>query len=67
MPFTTDGRPLIGAVSERPGLFVVGGLASSGFGRGPMAGRLVADLIVTGEAPPELAEADPSGRVTEVF
>ena len=39
------------------------GLASSGFGQGPMAGRLLADLIHTGRRPDLLAETDPAGRV----
>lgn len=44
MPFSLDGRPLIGPVDGFDGLFLAGGLASSGFGRGPMTGQLVADL-----------------------
>lgn len=63
MPFSRDGRPIIGAVPERPGLYVVGGLASSGFNRGPMAGRLVAELVVRGARPAVLDAADPAGRV----
>ena len=66
MPFTRDGRPLIGRVRERPNLYLVTGLASSGFGRGPMAGKLLAELVHTGQAPAVLAEADPAGRVREV-
>jgi glycine/D-amino acid oxidase-like deaminating enzyme len=46
MPFSLDGRPLIGPVSGCDGLFIAGGLASSGFGRGPMTGQLVAELVV---------------------
>ena len=48
MPFSLDGRPIIGRVPQREDLFIVSGLASSGFGRGPMAGKLVADHIHTG-------------------
>ncbi len=65
MPFSLDGEPLIGAIPQRYGLYVVGGLASSGFGRGPMAGKLLAEYVHTGHRPPVLAEADPAGRVTE--
>ena len=46
MPFSLDGRPLIGPVSGRDGLFIAGGLASGGFGRGPMTGQFVAELVV---------------------
>ena len=65
MPFSLDGEPLIGAIPQRDGLYVVGGLASSGFGRGPMAGKLLAEYVHTGHRPSVLAEADPAGRVTE--
>jgi glycine/D-amino acid oxidase-like deaminating enzyme len=65
MPFPLDGRPLIGRIPARHNVFVVGGLASSGFGRGPMAGKLLADLIATGTPHPALAEADPARCVTE--
>lgn len=60
MPFPLDGKPLIGRLPGHEQLYIVGGLASSGFGRGPMAGKLVADLIHTGASHPALAEADPA-------
>ena len=50
MPFSLDGKPLIGRVPGRSGLWIVGGLASSGFGRGPMAGKLLADALHTADA-----------------
>ncbi len=65
MPFTVDGEPLIGKIPLRQNLYIVGGLASSGFGRGPMAGKLIADYVRTGHMPHVLAESDPAGRVTE--
>ena len=65
MPFPLDGRPLIGRVPGRDGLWVVSGLASSGFGRGPMAGKLLADYLHTGTPATVLAEADPAGRIRE--
>ena len=65
MPFTLDGEPLIGKIPLRENLYIVGGLASSGFGRGPMAGKLVADFVHTGHMPHVLAESDPAGRVTD--
>jgi sarcosine oxidase subunit beta len=64
MPFSPDGAPLIGQVPRRPSLYIVSGLASSGFGRGPMAGKLLADYIHTGHPHPALAEADPARCVT---
>ena len=60
MPFSLDGKPLIGKIPQLENLYIVGGLASSGFGRGPMAGKLLADYIQTGHRPQVLAEADPA-------
>ena len=64
MPFSLDGRPVIGSIPQLEGLFIVSGLASSGFGRGPMAGKLIADYVHTGHRPPVLAECDPARCVT---
>ena len=65
MPFTRDGRPLIGPVTEvgHDGLYLAGGLASSGFGRGPMAGQLVADLVTGRDPAVDLGPVSPAGRV----
>ena len=60
MPFSMDGKPIIGKIPQFENLFVSTGLASSGFGRGPMAGKLLADYIHTGHPAPVLAEADPA-------
>ena len=65
MPFTLDGAPLIGRVPGRDGVWIVSGLASSGFGRGPMAGKLLADALVTGASASVLASADPARCVRE--
>ena len=65
MPFTLDASPIIGKIPLRNNLYIVSGLASSGFGRGPMAGKLVADYIRTGHMPHVLAESDPARCVTE--
>ncbi len=65
MPFSLDGAPIIGKIPLRDNLFIVSGLASSGFGRGPMAGKLVADYIHTGNRHPVLGESDPARCVTE--
>ena len=64
MPFSMDGKPIIGRVPQFENLFVVTGLASSGFGRGPMSGKLLADYIHTGHPAPVLADADPARCVT---
>jgi len=65
MPFPRDGKPLIGRIPLRPDLWIVGGLASSGFGRGPMAGKLLADFLHSGRPAAVLAEADPARCVVE--
>jgi glycine/D-amino acid oxidase-like deaminating enzyme len=67
MPFPLDGKPLIGRIAEREHVWIVSGLASSGFGRGPMAGKLLADYLHTGTRAPVLAEADPTHRVRELI
>ena len=64
MPFSMDGKPIIGRIPQFENLFVLTGLASSGFGRGPMAGKLLADYIHTGHRASVLAEADPARCVT---
>lgn len=65
MPFSLDGSPIIGKIPVRDNLYIVSGLASSGFGRGPMAGKLAADYIHTGHMPQVLGAADPGRCVTE--
>ena len=64
MPFSLDGKPIIGSIPQVDNLFVVSGLASSGFGRGPMAGKLLADYIHTGHRDRVLLESDPARCVT---
>jgi glycine/D-amino acid oxidase-like deaminating enzyme len=65
MPFSLDGKPIIGKIPQRDNLFIVGGLASSGFGRGPMAGKLLSEYIHSGHRPAVLNEADPARCVFE--
>ena len=65
MPFSMDGVPIIGSISSRENLYIASGLASSGFGRGPMAGKLLAELIHSGHRPQVLADADPGRCVGE--
>jgi glycine/D-amino acid oxidase-like deaminating enzyme len=47
---TPDAVPVISPIETVPGFFVACGFSGHGFGIGPGAGRLVADLV-TGEAP----------------
>jgi len=42
---TPDAIPVISGVAERPGLFISSGFSGHGFGIGPAAGMLAADLI----------------------
>jgi glycine/D-amino acid oxidase-like deaminating enzyme len=65
MPFPLDGQPIIGRIPGRDDLWIVTGLASSGFGRGPMAGKLLADYLHTGTPAPALAAADPARCIRE--
>jgi sarcosine oxidase, subunit beta len=66
MPFSLDGRPIIGKIPQMEELYIVSGLCSSGFGRGPMAGKLLAEYLHTGARPSVLAEADPARCITLV-
>lgn len=47
---TPDGVPAIGETTELPGLILAAGFSGHGFGIGPGAGHLIAD-IVTGKTP----------------
>ena len=47
---TPDGVPAIGEVAEVPGLILAAGFSGHGFGIGPGAGHLIADLV-TGAQP----------------
>ena len=47
---TPDGVPVISAVEALPGLYLASGFSGHGFGLGPGAGRLIADLVA-GDAP----------------
>jgi len=63
MPFSLDGRPMFGPVPGHQGLFLAGGLASGGFGRGPMTGQLVSDLVMGQETDFDLTTVVPGVRV----
>ncbi|MCV7151179.1 NAD(P)/FAD-dependent oxidoreductase [Mycolicibacterium pyrenivorans] len=56
-PVTTDGRPLIGAVTN--GVYVAGGHGMWGLAHGPITGRLLAEQITTGKQPAALRAVDP--------
>lgn len=60
MPFSIDGKPIIGRLPGYERGYIVSGLASSGFGRGPMAGALLAEFVHSGHRPHVLADADPA-------
>lgn len=47
---TPDARPVISPVEALPGFFLAAGFSGHGFGLGPGAGRLAADLVA-GDAP----------------
>ena len=47
---TPDGVPVIGAIDAVPGFHLASGFSGHGFGIGPGAGRLMADLV-TGATP----------------
>jgi glycine/D-amino acid oxidase-like deaminating enzyme len=47
---TPDAVPVISAVDAVPGFFIATGFSGHGFGIGPAAGRLMANLV-TGETP----------------
>ena len=46
---TPDGVPAIGELDEMPGLFLAAGFSGHGFGIGPGAGHLVADLVTNAQ------------------
>jgi D-amino-acid dehydrogenase len=57
-PCTPDGLPLLGATAS-PRVFVAGGHGMWGIALGPITGQLVAQAVLKGEVPPELAPFDP--------
>ncbi|WP_420113478.1 NAD(P)/FAD-dependent oxidoreductase [Pseudactinotalea sp.] len=57
-PCTPDGLPLIGP-TRSPRVIAAGGHGMWGITLGPLTGRLVADLVTTGETPEVLRPLDP--------
>jgi len=58
-PQSLDGRPLVGRVPERPGLFICAGHGAWGISTGPASARLVVDQIL-GREPLIPAALDPA-------
>ncbi|TGT65333.1 MULTISPECIES: FAD-binding oxidoreductase [unclassified Mesorhizobium] len=56
---TPDGVPAIGAIHSVPGFFLAAGFSGHGFGIGPGAGHLVADLVTGAEPIVDPASYDP--------
>lgn len=50
MDMTPDSLPVVGPVAKLPGLMIASGFSGHGFGTGPAAGQLAADLL-SGEEP----------------
>ncbi len=69
MDVTPDAVPVIDQVSHMPGFFIATGFSGHGFGIGPGAGRLMADLVagdrpVVDPAPYRLARFARSTRIS---
>jgi glycine/D-amino acid oxidase-like deaminating enzyme len=62
--YTPDEEPYIGAVPGVGGLFVAAGFHGQGFCVGPMAGKIIADLICGRAAPVSLAPFRPGRFAT---
>ncbi|MEX0365099.1 MAG: FAD-dependent oxidoreductase [Ruegeria sp.] len=56
--FTLDSQFMMGESPEVPGLFLMGGMNSTGIALAGGAGRAMAEWIIAGEPTMELAEAD---------
>src|SRR3954451_3877867 len=57
-PCTPNGLPLIGPTAS-PRVFAAGGHGMWGIALGPITGQLMAQTVLKGETPPELAPFDP--------
>ena len=54
-PISVDGAPFLGPVPGLDGCFVAGGFGGQGFTQGPLAGRLIAEVITVGHASMDLS------------
>jgi D-amino-acid dehydrogenase len=57
-PVSPDGLPLLGRTASAR-VFVAGGHGMWGIALGPLTGQLMAETVLKGEVPPELAPFDP--------
>ncbi len=51
MPFTPDGKPILGSVPKLDGFYLAAGLCGGGLGTGAVLGQLMTNLINHGERP----------------
>jgi len=58
--YSHDGRFTLGEAPNLKGYFVLAGVNSTGIQSGPGAGKAMADWIMQGHAPMDLAEMDPA-------
>ena len=56
--YTPDGKYVLGNLADCPNYFVAGGFNSTGIQSGPGAGKALADWIMQGSAPMDLADVD---------
>ena len=61
-PVSLDGWPLLGQVRNVEGLVIGNGLGAAGLTIGPLAGRLLADVVLDRQPPLDLAPFDPLRR-----
>ena len=61
-PVSHDGRPLLGRVRDVKGLVIGNGLGAAGLTIGPLAGRLLADVVLDRPPALDLATFDPLRR-----
>jgi D-amino-acid dehydrogenase len=58
-PLARGGLPVLGALPGRPGWFLATGFGAGGLTMGPVAGHLLAQLVLTGRADLDLAPFAP--------
>ena len=56
--YTPDGKYVLGSMAGCPNYFIAGGFNSTGIQSGPGAGKALADWIMQGAAPMDLADVD---------
>jgi D-amino-acid dehydrogenase len=61
-PVSLDGRPLLGRARNVEGLVIGNGLGAAGLTIGPLAGRLLADVVLDRQPALDLAPFDPLRR-----